>query len=695
MKDGVHSLLIVDDMVDNIHLLREMLRDSYKIHFATNGPSALTLAATLLPDLILLDIVMPGMGGYEICSQLKANPQTKDIPVIFVTSLNEEANEATGFQVGAVDYITRPLRAEIVKYRIKNHLALRDANRKLEDHNTSLLQTVHLHDQMERMTNQDMRAPISRIIETSELLLAKAALNHEEKELVHGIHGGLLQLLEMINTSLNLHKIESGTYALHPTEVDLMSVLGRILEEQESFWRSKHLMIHVLDDHGQNATFGNFMVMAEALLLHTLFGNLLLHAMENAPLGSTMNIILSKEEGTIVISIRHAGKLAAKEQEVFFEKCPSTDAQGCDPGGYTPQLIAQLHGGEVSLQNLASQGTLYRVKLPSLTLPAATPLSTLSVSAPVMDIPPQTILPEGTSLPESAKILVVDDQMENIYLLQRALGSLGSIYFATSGEKALHVAIQQVPDLILLDVMMPGMDGYATLVQLRQERVTRDIPVVFVTAMDHKEGEEKGLKLGAIDYIAKPFHAQSVRLKVHNILELKKLRDFYARLSLLDGLTGIANRRRFDESLELEWRRGLRSGKPLSLLIMDVDYFKLYNDQYGHIAGDECLQRLAKAIAGCVERPADLVARYGGEEFVCLLPETSEVGIATMVQKIQLAVGELAITHVRSPLEGRVTLSLGGTTAIPQPDIPAITLLSRADANLYLAKKGGRNQFIQ
>ncbi|MBF0610946.1 MAG: response regulator [Magnetococcales bacterium] len=688
MKDGVHSLLIVDDLVENIHLLREMLRDTYKIHFATNGQSALTLAATLVPDLILLDIIMPGMGGYEICSQLKANPQTKDIPVIFVTSLSEEANEIAGFQVGAVDYVTRPLRAETVKYRIKNHLALREANRKLEEHNASLRQAVQLHDQMERTTNQDMRVPISRIIETSELLLAKAALNHEEKELVHSIHGSSLQLLEMIHTSLSLHKIESGTYILHPSQVDILAVLGRILEEQESFWRSKHLIIHILDERGQNATFGNYMVMAEALLLHTLFGNLLLHAMENAPLGSTMTITNSKEDGFILLSILHTGKLAAQERDEFFNKCPTADAQDCDPGGYTSRLIAQLHGGEVTLQHLPSQGTLYQVKLPALALPEA-PRPIPEGTAPLLDIPPQTILPEA------AKILVVDDQMENIYLLQKALNSLGSIYFATSGEKALQVAIQQVPDLILLDVMMPGMDGYATLVHLRQERVTRDIPVVFVTAMDHKEGEEKGLKLGAIDYIAKPFHAQSVRLKVHNILELKKLRDFYARLSLLDGLTGIANRRRFDESLELEWRRGLRSGKPLSLLIMDVDFFKLYNDHYGHIAGDECLQKLAKAIASCVERPADLVARYGGEEFVCLLPETSETGMATMVQKIQAAVEELAIDHVRSPLDGRITLSLGGATAIPQADILAITLLSRADANLYLAKKGGRNQFVQ
>jgi PleD family two-component response regulator len=215
-------------------------------------------------------------------------------------------------------------------------------------------------------------------------------------------------------------------------------------------------------------------------------------------------------------------------------------------------------------------------------------------------------------------VLIVDDMVSNIEILSGVLGSEYDVLFATSGKDALDIAHDQTPDLILLDVVMPDMDGYEVCAKLKADEKTRDIPVIFVTAMDQEEDESKGLNAGVIDYITKPVRSSIVKARVRNHLELKRYRDLLKELSTVDGLTGIPNRRRFDEVLESEWRRARRNQTPLSLLLMDIDFFKAYNDHYGHVAGDDCLRQLAKGLAEIVRRPADLVARYGGEEFVLL-----------------------------------------------------------------------------
>jgi len=289
-------------------------------------------------------------------------------------------------------------------------------------------------------------------------------------------------------------------------------------------------------------------------------------------------------------------------------------------------------------------------------------------------------------------VLIVDDEPMNIEVLSRILGEEVDILFATHATEALDVARREQPDLILLDVMMPGMDGYTTCAVLKSAPETRDIPVIFVTALTGEDDEARGLEAGAIDYITKPVSPPIVRARVHNHLELKRYRDVLSRLSAMDGLTGIANRRRFDEALENEWRRGQRSSEPLSVLLGDIDFFKAYNDRYGHLAGDECLRRVARAIEAHVRRPADLVARWGGEEFAVLLPETAYDGAYRVAEKIRTAVQSLALPHLASEVATVVTLSLGVGTLIPDPDLPYTDLVQLADDGLYIAKRAGRNR---
>ncbi|MCW8861137.1 MAG: diguanylate cyclase, partial [Rhodospirillales bacterium] len=268
------------------------------------------------------------------------------------------------------------------------------------------------------------------------------------------------------------------------------------------------------------------------------------------------------------------------------------------------------------------------------------------------------------------------------------------VLFATSGEDGLALVQSERPDLILLDVMMPEMDGYEVIGRLKGEPDLKDIPVIFVTARSEESDEARGLEAGAIDYIIKPISAPIVRMRVRNHLELKRYRDLLQDLSIRDGLTGLPNRRRYDEFMEQEWARARRNETPLSVILMDIDHFKQFNDTYGHAAGDACLQKVGAALKEAVRRPTDLVARYGGEEFVCVLPDTDSEGATQVAEAVREAVSALGIPHAHSSAADHVTMSLGVATMIPQGEVPPGIIAEKADVYLYEAKEAGRNRVI-
>ncbi|MBP2304971.1 diguanylate cyclase [Azospirillum melinis] len=290
------------------------------------------------------------------------------------------------------------------------------------------------------------------------------------------------------------------------------------------------------------------------------------------------------------------------------------------------------------------------------------------------------------------KILVVDDIPSNVHVLSRILKDDYDIYFATDGEKALDLVQARMPDLVLLDIMMPGMDGFEVCRRIKADPAIHDIPVIFISAKSEVEDETRGLEVGAIDFITKPISPPIVKARVRNHLLLKRQTDLLRSLSFLDGLTGIANRRRFDDTMAREWRRCARSNLPLSLIILDVDHFKAYNDHYGHQAGDECLRVVAELLSDRAKRPSDLVARYGGEEFVCLLPETDGPGAVRVAEGFRTGVAECRIPHAQSPVIPHVTISLGVATVIPSADGSPEQLAEMADQLLYRAKRTGRNR---
>ncbi|MBV8500656.1 MAG: diguanylate cyclase [Paucibacter sp.] len=289
------------------------------------------------------------------------------------------------------------------------------------------------------------------------------------------------------------------------------------------------------------------------------------------------------------------------------------------------------------------------------------------------------------------RLLVVDDQPVNIQALHQVFAADCQVLMATSGAQALALCRDKQPDLVLLDVQMPGMDGYELCTRIKADSGLSPIAVIFVTSNDRPEDETRGLEAGAADFITKPFNPAVVRARVRAQLTIKLQADLLREMAFVDGLTGVHNRRHFDEQLEIEMQRAQRSRESLALLLADVDYFKRYNDAYGHLAGDDCLRRVARALKNCLRRPGDVLARYGGEEFACILPDTGMAGALSVAESMEAAVRALQMDHGQSEVAPFVSVSLGvAVSSSGRSD--AASLLSFADEQLYKAKAQGRGR---
>ena len=289
-------------------------------------------------------------------------------------------------------------------------------------------------------------------------------------------------------------------------------------------------------------------------------------------------------------------------------------------------------------------------------------------------------------------VLIVDDERINRTILAELLQEDCRIVLAKDGSSALERVRSEKVSLILLDASMPGMDGYEVLRRLKADPLTANLGVIFVTGQTDEEDEARGLRLGAADYVAKPIRPLLVRARVLNHLKLAAQREELERHSRQDGLTGIANRRHFDEELVRACRDAGGAVPMLGVALIDVDYFKQFNDRYGHTAGDEALRRVAQELARSVRGPFDLAARYGGEEFALLLPGVSS--LPALLESVRLNIEGLRIPHESSRAIPFLTVSCGGTTTVGgEPRTPE-HLLSRADEALYRAKRGGRNSVV-
>lgn len=320
-----------------------------------------------------------------------------------------------------------------------------------------------------------------------------------------------------------------------------------------------------------------------------------------------------------------------------------------------------------------------------------------------------------------AHLLVVDDHPENLIVLKAVFKKQGYIIeTADDGPSALKALEKSSFDLILLDIMMPGMDGFEVCSRIKDDPTVKNTPVIFITAKTDFESVVKGYELGAVDYVTKPFNPAILRARVKNQLKMYKVeRDLQetverletevairvlvekelrerekelADFARVDGLTRIANRLKFDEYLQFQWDIQKRAQQPLTLIMSDIDFFKQFNDVYGHQAGDECLVLVAQALATALHRPEDIACRYGGEEFSLILPHTPMDGAVHIADIVQTNLAKMKIPHCESKVNEFVTLSMGVATMVPTKDLSLESLIKEADEKLYSAKHNGRNR---
>ncbi|WP_082930800.1 GGDEF domain-containing response regulator [Shewanella woodyi] len=290
------------------------------------------------------------------------------------------------------------------------------------------------------------------------------------------------------------------------------------------------------------------------------------------------------------------------------------------------------------------------------------------------------------------KILIIDDARDNRALLSELLMPEYKVLLAKDGVQGLNLACKHSPDLILLDVIMPGINGHQVIKSLKSDESTMDIPVIFISSKISTKDEKIGLDLGAVDYITKPFHPPIVQARVRNHLLGQRHKNLLEQLALVDSLTEVYNRRFYELDIRKVWSACNRNDTELSIAMIDIDFFKSYNDDYGHLSGDNALRLVASHIKKQLKRPHDVIARYGGEEFAIILPNTNAESARNLLSNICRSVENLQVEHDSSSISHYLTISVGGASTIPSRDADHESFLKVVDEHLYQAKAQGRNK---
>ncbi len=357
------TILIVDDTKINIDILVNALGEDYDVSVAMDGESALEDVANSAPDLILLDIMMPGMDGYEVLGKLKADPAAKDIPVIFCTAMTQIEDEEKGLELGAVDYIRKPFSPPIVKARVKNHLDLKLAREKVKERNSILRENMRLREHVERITQHDLKTPLNAFINLPALMMEEGGLSENQVELLGMLKESAYRMLEMIDSSLNLYKMEIGAYLLCPAPVDLLKSISNILNETKGIVKKKKLDAQIWLGEKRAGDADKFFVDGEDLLCYSMLANLVKNAFEASPEGGTIRIAVDNVAGFPTVSIHNAGAIPADIRDRFLDKYATSGKKaGTGLGVYSAALIAKTLGGRIDFETSEEAGTTLTIR---------------------------------------------------------------------------------------------------------------------------------------------------------------------------------------------------------------------------------------------------------------------------------------------------------------------------------------------
>ncbi|CAN2046271.1 hypothetical protein GMMP1_260015 [Candidatus Magnetomoraceae bacterium gMMP-1] len=357
------KVLLADDIKANINILKMVLKNNYDVAYVQDGKSVLKYVESNPTDLILLDILMPGMNGYEVCRRLKADECTKDIPIIFITSMSNEENEAQGFELGAVDYIIKPFSKSVVKARVKTHLSLKLAREELEMQNAELREAARLREDVERISRHDLKTPLNGIIALPQILMKGKNLTDKQIQYLNKIKESGYNMLNMINSSLDLFNMERGVYKFHPMRVNILEIIDKIIFELKSLAEQKDLSVKIVVHDNTLKKTNTLMICGEELLSYSMFANLIKNAMEASPEGDQITIKIY-ENSYLLIYIHNKGSVPEKIRDSFFEKYTTYGKHGgTGIGTYSAKLIAETQKGKISMTTSEKSGTTINVKL--------------------------------------------------------------------------------------------------------------------------------------------------------------------------------------------------------------------------------------------------------------------------------------------------------------------------------------------
>ena len=364
------TILVVDDCPDDIIVLSEVLKSDYRVQAATDQEAAARLArASPPPDLIILDVMMPGMDGYQFCRGLKSDPVTRSVPVIFVTAKEAPESEAAGFEAGGVDYIAKPVNPRLVKARVRTQIELKAARDELERKNEILRENARLREEVEAINRHDLRNPLMVIMTVPGVLLESDNLTEDQREMVRHVDVAGRTMLEMINRTVDLFKMEQGTYVVHAVPVNALQLIEQFLSGLQPLVTEKGLVVDVRVRGVQAAPGDTFVIRGEQLLVFSMLANLLKNAAEASPAGGTVSISLranpDAKDAFAEISIHNAGAIPAAIRQRFFQKFATAGKKrGTGIGAYSARLMARTLGGDIRVESADEEGTTITVRLP-------------------------------------------------------------------------------------------------------------------------------------------------------------------------------------------------------------------------------------------------------------------------------------------------------------------------------------------
>lgn len=495
------TILLVDDIVDNIQLLRSILSPLYRLKIATSGEKALALSqCDDPPDLILLDVMMPGIDGYEVCRRLKQHEKTRSIPVIFVTALEDATDEERGFAVGAIDYITKPVNPAIVKARVATHLALRRALTELEMQNSILSENVRLREQVERIMRHDLKSPLTAFIGIPTLLKLRKDLPEDVLESVSMLERSGKKMLDMINKSMDLYKIEAGTYRIRPVPVDLIKVVTQIEFEFSELAGVRAVSLQNFINGDEACENDSFFIKGEETLCYSMLANLIKNAVEACPSQGAIKVSFY-ERPCARIMINNPGMIPTAIRDRFMQKFVSQGkVGGTGLGGYSARMMAEVMGGTVGYTSDEVTGT-------TITIDFAGNSS--------------TVLPKEESFGD-IKVLLVEDNEFLAYTIREILRSIGLHQIETCLD--ITSALSYLNDtheirLIILDQDHDSEGARDFLTFVGDDERYRQVSLLLLTtekSSNHELAEKSGETLFLIK---KPFSPDILLKRVESIVE--------------------------------------------------------------------------------------------------------------------------------------------------------------------------------